>query len=318
MRHTLICLSLCLTLAAAGCGAQDLLLGAERGYLFTAFDTLALPGEEVPVRARLQGGDFLRDKEGVTVRFHRGGDLFAAAETDAEGVARVTFTPPSPGNYVFTAEVAPIGLEDLPPRPTEVLVACRPADAPMMVVDLDKTLVASGFETVLAGDPEPMPHSPEVMDRLAERYSVVYLTHRPEYFGPKSKSWLEDHGYPRGPMLLSTVRGFLKGSRDFKTAMIADLKKRFTAIQVGVGDKIGDALAYHDNGLASYLIPPIPEGPKDLEERAKKIDALPEAIQVVTSWKDVERGITSGARFPPSAVAAELRARAAEARSSNR
>jgi hypothetical protein len=162
---------LTLVLAAGGCGTQDLILGAEGGYLFTGYDTLALPGETVQVRARVQAGDFLRAQPGLVVRFYEGGRLYRAAETDSNGVASVSYTPPAPGDTVLRAELSPIGLDQVPPGPIEILVACRQASASMAVVDMDKTLVASGFDQVLVGDPAPMPDSIRVMKRLAERSS---------------------------------------------------------------------------------------------------------------------------------------------------
>ena len=299
---------------AAGCGAQDVLLGARQGYLFTAADVLALPGEEVFLRAHLQGGDLLRDQPGYVVRFQRGGELVKAAETSAEGVATIAFTPPAPGDYVFRADLSPNGFPADPPEPVDLLVRCRPADAAVLIVDLDKTLVASGFQEVLIGRPEPMPDSVEVMQRLADRYAVVYLTHRPDLFGPKSKGWLWEQGYPAGPLLLSDVGGFLRGSGAFKSAALADLRRRFTGPTVGVGDKVSDVQAYFDNGITGFLIvqPDESAGAKGLRELAEAIATLPDEARVVTTWREIEASVFEGAAFPKSAFVERLRRRADE------
>lgn len=300
---------LTLVLAAGGCGTQDLILGAEGGYLFTGYDTLALPGETVQVRARVQAGDFLRAQPGLVVRFYEGGRLYRAAETDSNGVASVSYTPPAPGDTVLRAELSPIGLDQVPPGPIEILVACRQASASMAVVDMDKTLVASGFDQVLVGDPAPMPDSIRVMKRLAERSSIVYLTHRPEYFGPKSQRWLQDHDYPRGPVLLSTVGGFLKGSEEYKTEAIRRLRDRFQALRIGIGDKVGDALAYRASGLRAFLILQVPGGddPEKVEALADDLARLPADVEVVTGWAEVERGLFNEAKFPPPIMVNKLR-----------
>ncbi|MGB2936882.1 MAG: hypothetical protein WBD05_01585 [Phycisphaerae bacterium] len=295
--------------SVAGCGTQNVLLDAQEGYLFTAYDAVALPGENVALRARLQGGDFLRDQPGYVVRFRKNGTFYKAAETDSDGFATATFTPEAPGDYVLRADLSPNGFPHEPPAPTSLLVRCRAAETPMLIVDLDKTLVASGFEQVLLGEPEPMPDSPAVMKRLAERYMVVYLTHRPDMFGPKSKMWLREHGYPTGPLLLSDVGGFLKGSGAFKSAVLADLRRRFKGKAVGIGDKVSDAIAYHENGLQAFFILEVAEdaAPDALRRSAQSLEALPEAVQVVTGWNQIEKTVFNGLSFPPSSMRRRLR-----------
>lgn len=295
-----------------GCGAQGMLLGTQGSYLFMVADALALPNETVELRARLQGGQFLRAQAGLVVRFYRDGKLFKAAQTDENGVAAVSFTPTQPGDHWFGAEVADAGLSDRAPAPQKLLIACRAAEAPMAVVDMDKTVVALGFHMVLIGDPAPMAGSARVLRRLAATRTIVYLTHRPDYFGPKSKKWLRDKKYPAGPVLLSTVSGFLKGSGKYKTEMLRRLQGRFKKIEVGIGDKVSDAAAYHENGLKSFLIIQVPEGedPKPFEKLADEIAELPAAVQVVTDWDEIEKALFAGASFPRADAERRLRKKA--------
>jgi len=299
---------------ATGCGAQQLILGTEGEYLVTVRDVLASPGKEVDLVARFQEGDLLRGRQGHVVHFKRDGVLVKAAETDDDGEARATFTPETPGDDVFTVEVSPVGLPGDPPPPRELLVACRAPGTPIAVVDLDKTVVASGFHTVLLGNPEPMAGSVDVLKRLVADHTVVYLTHRPDYFGPKSKAWLWASGYPRGPVLLSSVGSFLKGSGTYKSDMIRTLKDTFSRVEIGIGDKISDVEAYHANGLKAILILPVPDAPssKDLEALADEVAALPAAIHVVRGWDAVEAILFAGKSYPPAAMAGDLRARAAK------
>ena len=298
-------------LAASGCGSQAVLLDAGGEHLFVAFDTVALPGEAVDLRARLQAGDLLEPRAGCVVRFIRDGTLFKAAETDADGVAAVTFTPAKPGVYRFTAELSPNGFPDAPPAPRECVVACRKPDAPTVIVDLDKTLVASGFQLVLIGDPAPMVKSVDVMRKLAADHAVIYLTHRPDYFGPKSKAWLAKHDYPPGPVLLSDLGGFLAGSEAFKTRAIEDLRRRFKKIRIGIGDKPSDAAAYHAHGVRAFLILDLPASPtaEALGEMIRDLKALPDAVQVVTSWDQIDRAVFGTASYPRSAAESMLQAR---------
>ncbi len=297
-----------------GCGSQSILFEGEGEYLFTAFDAIALPGERVELRARLQMGDLLESRGGCVVRFLRDGQLYKAAETADDGIAVVTFVPEKPGAYRFTAELSPNGFPDVPPPPQELLVACRKSDEPTIIVDLDKTLVASGFHLVLIGEPEPMPDSPKVMQRLAEKHSVIYLTHRPDCFGPKSKAWLGKHNYPTGPVLLSDIGGFFSGSAAFKTKAIRQLCSRFKNIQIGIGDKVSDAKSYHENGIRAFLILGVPQvaTAEQLRTLAKSLETLPDQVQVVTSWSQIENVLFGNKSFPRSKMQRELEKKAEE------
>jgi hypothetical protein len=304
--------------AWTGCGAQRALLGTEGSFLLTAMDALTVPGQATDLGAQLRGGDFLRAQAGYAIRFHHRGKLHKVAETDDDGVAAVSFTPTEPGDYEFAVEVAPTGLAEDAPPPARLHVACRAPDTRLAVVDLDQTIVAGGFHTVLIGTPAPMPGSQGVLKRLARDHTVVYLTHRPDYFSVKSKAWLRDSGYPPGPLLLSTLGGFLKGSGAFKSDMLARLSKQFRRLEIGIGDKISDAQAYHQRGMKSILILPMPQSadPGAYTRLADDLAGLDEAVQVVTDWKQVERALFGGGTFPRSAAQQRLRqlAEAAEAK----
>lgn len=307
-------------LCVGGCGAQQVLLGTESSYVFVASDALALPGETVDVKAQLRAGDFLQGSAGHPVRFYRGEEFYKVAETDTGGVATVAFTPDEPGNYPFRAEVVATGLKDDPPSPARINVFCRQAETSIVIVDLDKTIVASGFHTVLIGSPDPMDHSQDVLERLHKSHTIVYLTHRPDLFGIKSRKFLDDEGYPDGPLLLSSVSGFMKGSGAFKSGELADLKNRFPNVRIGIGDKISDAQAYHENGLQAFLIIKIPDedNPEPYEELANDLGELNEEVQVVTGWRQVEEVLFGGGDYPRPAMQKRLYDLADTARSKQR
>jgi hypothetical protein len=320
MRHATGLALVVLGLLAGGCGAQKVLLGTDSSYVFVASDALALPDETIDIAAQLRAGDFLQGAAGHPVRFYRGDDFYKVAETDTAGVATVAFTPAKAGNYPFRAEVVPTGLKNDPPSPAKFHVVCRKADEPIVIVDLDKTIVASGFHTVLIGSPEPMANSQDVLKRLGQKHTIVYLTHRPDLFGIKSRKFLDDEGYPFGPLLLSSVSSFMKGSGAFKSGELAELKKRFKNIRIGIGDKLSDAQAYHDNGLRAFLIIEMPDSdkPGPYEDLAKDLGELDKDIQVVTGWTQIEKALFDGASYPRPAMQKKLYALADDARSKQR
>jgi hypothetical protein len=173
-------------------------------------------------------------------------------------------------------------------------------------------VVATGFETVLMGNPQAMENSASVLHRIARNHQVVYLTHRPDYFSRKSRQWLWENNFPRGPVLLASVSGFLSGSGTYKTNAIRRMQEQFTNIQAGVGDKISDAMAYHRTGLRSFLIVQEPTGerPEAYRELADELSELPEDIEVVTHWDQVERAFFKGAHYPAGDTVKRLRKRA--------
>lgn len=296
----------------AGCGTQGALLGSDGNYVLIVQDALTTPGEPVRLSARLEEGDLLQGRAGWVIRFDREGGLFKATSTEADGSATVLYTPDAPGQTRFVASVSPMGLKNSPPEPRSFTVYARPPDTPIVLCDLDKTVVATGFETVLMGNPKPMKDSAKVLHGIAENHQVVYLTHRPDYFSRKSQAWLWENDFPRGPVLLASVSGFLSGSGAYKTKAIRRMQEEFTNIQAGVGDKVSDALAYHETGLRSFLIVQPPEGdqPKPYRELAEQLSALPEAVEVVTNWQQVRQAFFQGKHYPPGDMVKKLQRQA--------
>lgn len=284
-----------------GCHVLEKYLGGENGYLLMAYDTLALPGEKVLVRTRLEQGTFLRDKSGYEIQYFYHDRPYVFATTNDDGYAAVPFQAAEPGDYPLTVKA----LADKPANVLhtgEALVACRRADTPMVVLDLDKTLVASGIATVLTGEPEPMAGSAAVVRRLAEKYTIIYLTHRPAFLGPKSKAWLAKNGYPRGPVLLSSTRQFFRGSEQYKARTIKELRYRFTRLEMGFGDQPSDMRVYHDGGMRPFMILQLPSSnePADYRELAAELEGLPQDTQVVTGWDQVEMVLDGKGSFPPA------------------
>jgi len=309
--------------AQAGIGDLIRSVRDRMGQVLLARDVLATPGEEVTLHASLRGGFRVEGVEGVRIQFHLDERRIDQLTTDADGNVQTRWKAPAePGDYAIRVRVKPDDQpedEDRQVLPARLLVAVRQADAPLAVVDLDKTLVASGFATVLLGgsSAEPMSGSQEVLARLAKTYTIVYLTHRPDFLGPSSKTWLDTHKYPVGPLLTSTLGGLLEGSGTFKTDRLRALKKTFPNLKVGIGDKISDAQAYAALGMTSILIPDVDwsdDDPEDFEKKAAALAALPESVQVAMNWAEVSAILFDGAVRPKGPVVERLRGAARDLR----
>ncbi len=294
-------------------------LGAEEGALFYAYDMLAYPSEPTKLTARIHDSRTLSAIAGVTVTFYKDEDaLIGSAVTDEDGAATVEVVPNAVGDYYFSARITEVigGLpkELLNVGPTPLLVATRDKDTSFIIVDLDHTVVDSSFLHVLAGSAKPMADSQDVLGRLAKRYSLIYMTHRPEEMGRSTKQWLIDKGFPRAPLLMSQKSDLVRGSGTYKTERLAEILRAFPNVQIGIGDKISDTRAYLDNGLTAYLIPHYKRKPDDMREMADKIATLPQSdsLHVVNGWEEIEVGVFHNMAYPADRFIERLRRRADE------
>jgi len=297
-------------------GAGGQMLAAEHGAVYYAFDTLAYPAQPVDLAVRLQSAKDLKGVEGAKIFFYQGDKLVGQAKTDASGLAKMSWTPPKAGTYPLEARVAEVPKEEWKEMtqctPAPLLVAAWDKNDPMVVIDLDHTLVDSSFFRVLVGGARPMADSRDVTERLARQYRLVYLTHRPDLLTRKSKTWLSDNGYPPGPLLVSELKQAFGDSGAFKTARLRDLRKAYPNVKAGIGDKYSDAQAYVDNDLTAVLIPYYKAKPKDMREAATEIGRLNGRgkLHVVDSWQQIEQSILQGRKFPPESYVKDLQKRA--------
>jgi len=293
-------------------------LGAQHGYLYYAFDSLAYPREPVELAIRLQTSSGLKGVKGVTIGFFKRSAFLGEAETNSDGLARFRWTPPAEGDYTFEAKVIEVPDRDtrnaLKLTPAPLRVAARSKETEFVVIDLDHTVVDSSFFRAMFGRARPMVDSVRVTRKIAGRYSIIYLTHRPDLLTRTSKSWLTAHRYPFGPLMVSQLKDAFGDSGKFKTGKLKSIRRSFPRVKIGIGDKISDAQAYVDNGLVAYLIPHYKKDkPKDLRKMARKIEKTRGRgrLQVVSGWVEIERGIFGKAKYTPADFADGLKRRAA-------
>jgi hypothetical protein len=275
-----------------------------------ARDTLIQPGETARVEILLGrgfGSTALEtyDDQRIIVSDVKGNAVLSEM-TNRDGKVVFERTYEAAGNYYYRVACdGTIGDKKV----TSVLfgVYVRDKDAPIVICDMDKTLVKSSFARVLAGIAGAFDHSVNVMDRLVDerKMTVVYLTHRPDFLNTESRNWLRKQKFPPGPLLGSNLSGLLSGSEKFKTAEIAKLKKRYPKILLAIGDKIADSNAYVSNGVRSVLLPDI-EWDEDEGKywREKLTDMAPvgDEVTVCNNWYEIEDAIFKSQSFPPARV----------------
>lgn len=313
-RLGVVALAACLA-CFAGCGGfVDRALACDRGTVFFGCDVLAAPDTNVRLTARVLSVRTWSEVDGATVEFVLDQKVLGTAQTDGEGYATIAWHAGPVGDYAVEARIARGpphtgwwygDLKCLAPAP--LLVAVRPRDARVVVLDLDQTVVESSFKNVLRVRGVPCPGAADVVAQIAERYTLIYLTRRMDIMTVATKAWLARHGFPRSPLIVSTFDDAIGSNAKFKSQQIAELRKTFPHFVAGVGDLISDAQAYMDNYMTPYLIPqPDRSDQRGLEKLAAQIRALPPHAQVVANWGQVRLGLLEGASFPPEDYAREL------------
>jgi phosphatidate phosphatase APP1 len=258
------------------------LSGQPRAVL-QGYDLAALPGEKVVLRAKLEADAPLllrKDLEGRLVYFTRGRRLLGRAVTDNQGWADAEYAVPKDarGNLRVTCRLDEN--DEYLADPCVILVAVREKDAPILVVDVDHTIAdvsAIGFLVKSSRSVKPLPGSPEVLGRLAKRFTIIYLTHRDDAFMRVTKQWLQMKGFPEGPVLFGDIGGKPLSSEKHKKERLGKLCKKFDNLVCGIGDKSGDARAYLASNMRAVIVGG--KRPKD----------LPEEAEFVRSWAEIEK-----------------------------
>ena len=283
-----------------------------------ASDLLVEAGQEAALEASLGTGLRKEGLEGKRIQFFMGQQMIGEARTDGGGTAALKWkVPEKPADYNIRAALNPADQSQDKVADADIFVAARAKDATLVVVDLDRTVVQSGFFSVLVGMAKPMPGAAVVLGRLAKDNTVLYLTHRPDFLAPTSKHWLAENGFPPGPVLTSTMNTLLGGSGAYKAARLAAIKKAFPNVLLGIGDKTSDVKVYADFGARPILLcqPDWTEHePEKFEKLADELAALPDSVQVVTNWQQVAAVCFEKASFPKQNMEKRVRDTARELR----
>lgn len=259
-------------LAAAVVLAERLVVAPED--LLTAEDLLARPDSRVRLVARLERY-IIRFVDppvrGETIEFFEGGNRLGEAVTDATGFASLEVDAGPVGRRRF--RVVSRRAEEA------AIVDVLPADAPVLVLDVDHTITdVSTFRFAFTSNENTrsLPDAIDVIPRLAKRYSIAYLTARDHSFLGKTRSWLRLNGLPDGPVFLRRRRFWSQRPLEHKLERLGELK-RTHRIVAGVGDMPTDVKAYLANGMTAYHMDPK--------------DAWPhiEGSTKIRSWKELEK-----------------------------
>jgi phosphatidate phosphatase PAH1 len=223
-----------------------------RGY-----DVVAAPGADHVIRGSLSYGKTHKDLEDEDV------ELFACdrgkwralgtARTDDDGNIQLART----GSRRLAAGMRDLYASVVGDRTgVRFLAYVAPHATRVIVSDVDGTLTISEhafMKTVALGAQiGAKPGAALAFQGLAAAgYQPVYVTARGEVFTEKTRAWLAQQGFPRGPMVLAedlvTVPG--PATVGFKTGAMDSLRTAGLVVAGGIGNRATDIGAYEAMGL---------------------------------------------------------------------
>jgi hypothetical protein len=161
------------------------------------------------------------------------------------------------------------------------LAYVAPDDQPLIVSDVDGTLTSSEnafVETIALGiEPDAQPGAAAAyQDAAARGYQLVYVTARGNEYTADTRQWLDDLGFPRGPVRLSASFLTLPGADtiDYKTNTIGQLID-VLPVAMGVGNRASDITAYSNVGVpASDIFIKLPEYQSEVQAALDAGDAI--------------------------------------------
>lgn len=255
----------------------------------SAQDVITEPGQAFSLEGKFAYGSISKDLEGEeVVAFVRTEAcapwaMVGEAITDGDGRAsiRVGGLLPSPGRYDFrmivrgdssvaaghvfvVEEDAPAVVFDIDGTLTEDdlelvdgIVIHTVRTTPEALFELDGTFTKEQYlfalEQVLDEDAKAYENAAEVVHHWADQgYQIVYLTGRPYLYDRLTRTWLEDHGLPSGPLFLAQdvadVFPTERGVQSYKRARIERLEAHVD-LRAAYGNATTDICAYALAGI---------------------------------------------------------------------
>lgn len=91
-----------------------------------------------------------------------------------------------------------------------------------------------------------VPGSVQCLQELAQRYELVYIGARPAFTLPCTEEWLDQSGFPKGPI-------YLGQTQEERLAIVRDLREKFDFI-AGIGDRWDDNELHLEIGCLSIIL----------------------------------------------------------------
>jgi hypothetical protein len=236
-------------LAAAGCVPA----------ILSVDDSVAVDSKPVTLVAYAERAQMLglrSDIEHVTVSFLVDGKEIRRADTGDGGRAVVELPLPRQGISSFGVRAILDGRE----RQTTGTIFTWRENRPILAIDIDNTICRTEYEDLIFKtqdvESSPIPGSRETLTDLSRDFYIAYVTARPRIYVEKTRWWLNNNGFPAGPVVTTPrLRDMIK-YKTLKRKMLANLRQRWPNLLIGIGNNRHDADAYAANGMLALIVHP--------------------------------------------------------------
>lgn len=260
-------------------------------------DTLCFPGDEIYIEATLYDGGLLgffqRGIQGELLRFsdHQG-NVLRDLLTDASGLARVRYKAGPPGRYTMTVRLIDNPRYSADPGTGNLFVQQK--EIPLFFVTIEAGLTPPSSLPFRHRSPEKLEAdagSANALSAIASCHMVVYLTQWPKPSSHQIRSWLENTGYPLGPICFldrPLMAAIMSEPPVPETDLIESLwKERSVPAHLATRDRSFAEAAAEKGVRVLFLTPESSTGgvSKEEEEEDKQgKEGREESIQSVHGW----------------------------------
>lgn len=229
----------------AGCGPA----------LLTAEDVVVLPGQQAQLTAFIDSKYLKQSVVGANVTFQVNCKRVGQARTDEEGRAAVSAEI---DEYATTYQARAVIDGRIVQGNGRIFH--WDLSRTVVAVDVDDTISHTNYSDLFIAEYDatspPLENAPQVLGELAHKFRILYVSARPRWLHDKTKVWLDDHNFPRGPILHAP--GFEGCFRQtyYKKQLLSQFQSRYPNLLIGVGDNIKDDVAYGDHRMLAVILSP--------------------------------------------------------------
>jgi hypothetical protein len=261
-------------------------------------DAVVLGGAQMPAKAVVERPLALGFRSGVkkaVVQFSAADRPIGSGRTETKGAACTECALPPHGCSDFTATVTIDG-KTIQRSGT---VFHWDADRTIVAVDIDDTLSLTNYASLMIGarDRGSRPYRGAVaaMNALARDYHIVYVTARPRFMLERTRQWLQAQGFPAGPLVVSASWAEWRNQSAYKRRALANLRKQWPNLLIGIGDKRGDVDAYVGNRMLTLIV------------NERDADRYGEKAVTLRDWQTLARYFTENRALLSSPAALDAR-----------
>ncbi len=219
-------------------------------------DAIVRPGEKARLAAFVEREPILglgKDVADVPVVFLVDGQEVGRDRTNDEGSADTKVAVPADTGW-YEAR-ATVGAAELRARGH---LYCWSDERVIVAVDIDETIARTEYDELLIERDEdgsdPHKRAARTLRALAQDCHILYLTGRPRALLDKTRTWLGEHDFPSGPVLMSERKRDLLRPGNYKEKRLRALRKQWPTLLIGIGNEKTDAEAYGANNMLTLML----------------------------------------------------------------